>query len=297
MTILSYSGNDMLKNYYAYCKEKSLHRDIQDKWPPVCAKVRDVATHNRFYFTLSRKNVMKVDIGKWSFNWVNAEAGQTMSLLMGLQDVGSIPVCSKRLAFLNNGVKKFSTLCESEMAFITDFISTLVWLVPKSNTSNSGNASFYELPHMTFVSDATLFFIPPFHQVPREYGFLGFVENLYHEALHHQVHTFNAFHSNKYCHGALGDLLIDFPQRQDRTFSYTQALNACYVYGEIIEYRSKIAKSLSENHQLKDLIWINEALNYAIIMRSNLVASLYDVKDAFCSPWKFLIEGWFSEQE
>lgn len=54
-----------------------------------------------------------------------------MALLMGISDVGSIPVCDNRLAFLNDGVKRFSSLYESEMTFIADFISTLVWLIPK----------------------------------------------------------------------------------------------------------------------------------------------------------------------
>lgn len=220
-----------------------------------------------------------------------------MALLMGISDVGSIPVCDNRLAFLNDGVKRFSSLYESEMSFIANFISTLVWLVPKNANANNGSASFYELPHVTFIFDATLFFVPPFHKLLREFGFLGFVENLYHEALHHQVHTFNAFHGNQYCQGTLGESLIDFPQRQDRTFSYTQAFNVCYVYGEIVRYRRKVAQYLSEEYRVEELTWINEALDSAIMMRFNLATRLYPVRDAFLPPWKSLIEEWTLEND
>lgn len=297
MSILSYSGNDMLNDYYSCCEESALHKDIREKWPPICAQVRDQAMHDRFFFALPRKHVSKIDIGNWSFNWTNADEGEAMALLMGISDVGSIPVCDNRLAFLNDGVKRFSSLYESEMTFIADFISTLVWLIPKNANANNGSASFYELPHVTFISDATLFFVPPFHQLPREFGFLGFVENLYHEALHHQVHTFNAFHGNQYCQGALGESLIDFPQRQDRIFSYTQAFNACYVYGEIVRYRRKVAQHLSTEYQTKELTWINEALDSATMMRFNLAERLYHVRDAFLPPWKSLIEEWQFENE
>lgn len=100
------------------------------KVAPICAQVRDQAMHDRF-FALPRKHVSKIDIGNWSFNWTNADEGEAMALLMGISDVGSIPVCDNRLAFLNDGVKRFSSLYESEMTFIADFISTLVWLILK----------------------------------------------------------------------------------------------------------------------------------------------------------------------
>ncbi len=297
MSILSYSGNDMLNDYYSCSEGSAFHRDISEKWPSICAQVRDHATHEKYHFTLLRKQVSKVDIGNGSFNWVHAEAGEAMALLMGISDVGSIPVCENRLAFLNDGINRFPSLYESEMEFITDFISTLVWLTPKNTTANNGNASFYELPHITFISDATLFFVPPYHQLPREFGILGFVENLYHEALHHQVHAFNAFHDQQYCHGSHGAALINFPQRQDRTFSYTQAFNACYVYGEIVKYRRKVAQHLSETYRPEELIWINEAVSTAKMMRFNLAARLYHVRDTFLPPWKSLIEEWKFENE
>jgi hypothetical protein len=65
---------------------------------------------DRCYFTLTRKNVLKIGIGNWSFNWKNTEAGEAIALLMGITDVSSIPVCDNRLALLNDGVKRFSSL-------------------------------------------------------------------------------------------------------------------------------------------------------------------------------------------
>lgn len=297
MSILSYSGNDMLNDYYACSEGSAFHKDIKEKWPPVCAQIRDRALHNKCFFSLSRQHVSKISLGNWSFNWVNTEAGEEMSSLIGISDVGSIPVCENRLAFLNDGMKEFSSLFEKEMVFIADFVSTLVWLVPKNANSNNGSASFYELPHITFISDATLFFVPPFHQIPKEFGVIGFIENLYHEALHHQVHSFNAFHGDLYCYGNMGESTIDFPQRKDRTFSYTQAFNACYVYGEIVKYRRKVAQYLSGKYRPEKSTWINEALDSAIMMRFNLATRLYNVKDAFLPPWKSLIEEWKLENE
>ncbi|HAU4336821.1 hypothetical protein [Serratia marcescens] len=106
-----------------------------------------------------------------------------------------------------------------------------------------------------------------------------------------------ALHGNQYCQGALGESLIDFPQRQDRTFSYTQAFNACYVYGEIVRYRRKVAQHLSTEYQTKELTWINEALDSATMMRFNLAERLYHVRDVFFPPWKSLIEEWQFENE
>lgn len=249
MSILSYSGNDMLNDYYSCCEESALHKDIREKVAPICAQVRDQAMHDRF-FALPRKHVSKIDIGNWSFNWTNADEGEAMALLMGISDVGSIPVCDNRLAFLNDGVKRFSSLYESEMTFIADFISTLVWLIPKNANANNGSASFYELPHVTFISDATLFFVPPFHQLPREFGFLGFVENLYHEALHHQVHTFNAFHGNQYCQGLWG-VADRFPSTARSNFQLYPSFQCLLRLREIVRYRRKVAQHLSTEYQTK----------------------------------------------
>ncbi len=297
MSLLPYGRKEMLKDYTSCCRQSAHYQDLLEQWPPICAKVRDPATHNNYRFTLTRQQVTRIRIANSVFNWANAEAGEAMALLMRISDVDCISACDNRLAFLKQGQKRFSLLCEREMEFITDFISTWVWLTPKNGFANNGNASFYQIPHVTFISDATLFFIPPFHQIPRQFGFLGFVENLYHEALHHQIHTFLAFHGQKYCYGNLAESLIQFPQRQDRTFSYSQAFNACYVYGEIVKYRQKVANVLKEGYRPVDSAWITEALSSAIMMRSNLIERLYCIKEAFLPPWKLLIEAWKFENK
>lgn len=288
MTILCYNKSDMLEDYYSRCTKKSVHTDLQEMWPPSCAKVRDPFIYNRFPFALKRDQVKNVNIGNWSVNWVNSDAGTAMSSLIGIRGVDCIRSCENRIQFINSGIKKYPLLCENEIKFI----STLVWLTPNNSAADSGNASFYELPHVTFISDATLFFIPPFHQLPRNFGIIGLIENLYHEALHHQVHAYNAFHGQRYCHDNQEDKLLCFPSRRDRTFNYAQAFNACYVYGEIVKYRAKVAENLSKMYGKDELLWINDALISAKGMWFNLAHGLFDVRDAFLSHWRVLIETW-----
>ena len=202
MSILSYSGNDMLNDYYSCCEESALHKDIREKWPLFAHKFA-IKRCTIDFFALPRKHVSKIDIGNWSFNWTNADEGEAMALLMGISDVGSIPVCDNRLAFLNDGVKRFSSLYESEMTFIADFISTLVWLIPKMQMP------IMEVLHFTNFHMLPLFPMPHSSLFHRSISFQensGFLVSSKTSITKHFIikYTFNAFHGNQYCQGALG---------------------------------------------------------------------------------------------
>lgn len=292
INMLNFNSHDMLQSYLHLSGKCLAPDEIYQKWPPLCAQIRDPQTYKEHQFTLTPLDTRKVKVGPLSFDWINADIGRNMAFMMDIKNVDCISACNSRLAFLEDGLNRYGHLMEDELNFISGFISALVWLTPKSDAADNGNASFYELPHITFVSDATLFFIPPFHQIPREFGVFGFVENLYHEALHHQIHAYNALHDKHYCHDRCDDTILSLPYRKDRTFSYSQAINACYVYSEIVKFREKTLNSHLINSDVDNKLWLTEASISARNMWYYLTKSLFEVRERFMPQWKNMIESW-----
>ncbi|MFB2863155.1 hypothetical protein [Aeromonas sp. MdU4] len=295
--MLNFNSHDMLQGYLYLNNGSSEFEGLDKMWPLDCAQVRDPNTYTNNKFHLSHLDVTNVKVGSLSFDWINAEAGRKMALMMGIDNVDCISACDSRLAFLEDGLKCYGHLMEDELRFISGFISALVWLTPNNDAADNGNASFYELPHITFVSDATLFFIPPFHQIPREFGIFGFVENLYHEALHHQVHAYNALNEKHYCYDQRDDCILDLPYRNDRTFSYSQAFNACYVYSEIVKFREKSLNFLLTKEDTKDNLWLSDASISAKSMWIHLTKALFNIREYFLPQWRNMIESWNKEIE
>jgi hypothetical protein len=294
MSLLNYHREDMLADYSSCCQHAAQQAEISELWPPTCASLRDPVLFSHMPFTLQKQDVQKVSLGNHHFYWLNAKAGHTLSLLMDIEGVNAISACDRRLDFIHQGIKSLAPVCQQELAFIADFISAWVWLSPAQKTANYGSASFYEIPHVAFISDAALFFIPPCHSLSRELGVIGLIENLYHEALHHQVHSYCAFKQPYYCKDNLDHNKLWFPYRTDRSFSYAQAFNACYVYGEIIRFRGKMAEYLAH---IDNTAPLSEAISSARMMWLTLAGALFAVKEAFLPPWQGLIETWYLQAQ
>ncbi|TDR79724.1 hypothetical protein [Paludibacterium purpuratum] len=303
MELIAKSKSDLIRHYKNICGNKNYKYDIGDLWPPACAEIRDPALFEKIPFSISHESIRCFDIGCLKLNWLDAEDGKSIIKAIGMDDLQVEPISysESRAAFIEAGVKQFEDVCRNELEFISEFTSSIVWLTPKSATSSFGNASFYMVPHTTLLSDGSLFFIPPFKQIPREFGGFGFIENLYHEALHHQVHAHCAFTKTNYCIDGIDAFshILSFPKRSDRTFTFFQAINACHVYRELTNFRQRVLVSLEKNasKSSESLSWLHEAKNEAFLMWKEFASELFKERDKFIQPWQDFIVAWKQEAE
>lgn len=290
------SKNEIQKYYEKASETTNEMVETRELWPPTCARLRDPELFYSDPFDINKTQLKTFLVNKMEINWLNNDIGDIFLKKAGIDnlDLKCISLCKNRVDFINEGIDNFLYLFEKELLFIHDFISTIIWLIPNSSKSNMGNASFYIMPHLTFISDATFFFIPPFNQVPREFGILGFIENLYHEALHHQVHAYCAFTKTEYCILEVDPFseILNFPYREDRTFNLFQAINACHVYGEITKLRYSFLQGLSEKYSDESLIWLDTASVLSYKMWRKLSKELFKIRKKFLPDWIDLIEKW-----
>lgn len=294
------SKEALVSSYTGLCKDSDDRADVACLWTPTCARLRDLAAYQQAPFTYTMNQTQQLNIGNATFSWVDEVVAKNLVTKLGMLDLGIEPIslCRKRVHFIEEGIERFGNVLSNELNFIANFTSGIIWLKPSRDDANFGNSSFYKAPHLTFVSDGTFFFIPPFKQVPREFGVLGLVENLYHESLHHQVHAHCAFTQTHYCVDRIDAFteLLALPDRPDRTFTLFQAINAYHVYRQITPFRLRLLDSLiQQGYSKKSLDWLKDAAQTSFVMWHAFARALFLVRDKFVDPWPSLIETWQDE--
>jgi len=299
MCLIIDSRKSLIKKY----REKSTSIEdfiLLDKlWPSTCARIRDASLFAKQPFYFDDKQISQFRFGSYNLGWTNNILGQTLINLVDLNglELQAISICKNRKKFISNSIKIYESIFESELKFINEYTSVIVWVIPTKKNTNFCNAAFYDIPHVTFVSDGTLFFVPPFTQVPKEFAGYAFIENMYHEALHQKVHAHCALTKSSYCRPGVaspGDLLF-FPQRQDRSFTISQAINACLVYRNITLLRNKMHQNSYQANGQKKLYWLTEALNDALYMWYMLSNMLFQERSKLLFPWNEMVLNWTEE--
>jgi hypothetical protein len=138
---------------------------------------------------------------------------------------------------------------------IADFTSMISWLKRRKKTDTEvtfSSTSFHEFPYCTFLTDLSLFCIPPriFFKSPSMYALQ---ENLYHEALHQQLCTIIQFDAVLPHRTSLSRLpRIWIPWRAE-TWDLEHVLHAGYVYAHLLEMRLRARRGRSPQDLLPEV--------------------------------------------
>jgi hypothetical protein len=291
------SGAALVAWYQSLCATDDEAKAVAQLCPMTCARLRDPKEYAAVPFELDMGQAQKFDLGPITLNWLDDELGNTLIRAVGIKDMGvsALSYCERREAFLRDSLDSFGKLYGEELQLVKQFIGSVVWLKPDRPDSELGSASFYRVPHVTFISDASIFFVPPNHQLPRRHGGLGFLENIFHEALHHQVHAHCAFTRTAYCVDGVDAFqeLVPFSIRNDRTFTYFQAINALHVYREITLIRRRLLAAVDPGDP--EFEWLRQGVQTGLRMWGGFCDALLGVESNLVQPWPTLIRRWKEE--
>jgi hypothetical protein len=295
----------LVARYSELCTDDADRPQLLRLGSAACARARDPAQFKRTPFEdVPAGHATRLRAGPLELDWLDADAATPLVNTVRLDGLGVAPIayCERRAEFLHRHVGDMAALCAEELDFIQQFTATLVWLAPRREDAHFGNSSFYLAPHVTFVSDGTLFFIAPQRQIPRQFGGYGFIENLFHEALHHQVHAHCALTRTHYCVEDIDAFreLLDFPCRPDRTFTLFQAINAYHVYGFIAPLRLRVYTALARSRGergARELDWLLEGARSALQLWLAFGAALNEVQHKLLPQWRDLVADWAGQAE
>jgi hypothetical protein len=289
-------NRDDLVNLYFSKSPDANKNSFHDLEPSVCAKSRDIDTFNKksFLSTSEIEEARNIKLGDHVINWVFPASGEEYFEAVELKDFSFKKPCEKRIKFIEDQVTGLMELYPREIKFITDFTSTILWLQP-GGESFLGSAAFYEIPHCTFFSDLAMFSIPPEIVVPKQYAGYAILENLYHEALHHQMHTFSVLATDGYLHDEMKQSLeIHFPWR-NRTFTLLEAIHALHVYSLVTPMRLKFLSKMLSKSDIEKPEWAKQAFDDGLKMWGGLSNKLTTYSSEFKDPWFSIIKLWNSQ--
>ena len=287
------SRRGLVDEYMRRSKDMAEVQRVQQLCPTTCARLRDPSQYAEHPFDVDLANMRELEFGEIKLRWIDANTGDQLLRVVGLHNVGigAISYCDRRAEFLREGVAQYQEYFSEELGTIAEFTSALVWGVPNGTEVNFGNAAYYRVPHVTYVSDGSIFFIPPLVQLSRAHGAIGFLENLYHEALHHKAHAYCALTATNYCvSGVDPSELVGLSMRKDRTFSISQSLNACDVYSTVTILRARLLKQLG--NKIDDLNWLHYATQCAAAMWYELAISLSSIEEKLLPHWRTEVQRW-----
>jgi hypothetical protein len=290
------TNRDDLVNLYSSNDSSISKNSFLDLDPSVCAKSRDLASFSKKPFTSGSviDDAGIVKLGDHVFTWVLPSSGEEYFEAVELKDFSFKKPCDKRIKFIEKKVNGLIDLYPQEIKFITDFTSTIVWLQPGGETF-LGSAAFYEIPHCTFFSDLAMFSIPPEIVVPKQHAGYAILENLYHEALHHQMHTYSVLVTGGYLHDEANQSLeIDFPWR-NKTFTLLEALHALHVYSLVTPMRLKFLNKLFAENDIERLEWAQRSFDDGLKMWGGLCNKLMTYSSEFKDLWLSIIKLWDSQ--
>lgn len=257
--------------------------------PVICAQIRDKA-QQQFSEFLEKPTNKKITIANQSIEWIDPVYTDGLLNAVGLENDALIKPCQKRIKFIEIALQYLTSLFKNELDFIVAFTSSICWLQPNEGHW-LGSAGFYEAPHCTFFSDLAMFSLPPEIIVPKKYAGYAILENLYHEALHHQMHAFSSLTQSDYLQIDSSNMPLIQLDWRDRSFTLLEALHALHVYAMVTPMRLTYYQTLFQQ-MVNDLDWILKAYQEGLRMWKDLSAILLTYLNDFKSPWTELIIHW-----
>lgn len=210
--------------------------------------------------------------------------------LTNAQQVSFVPPCTKRISYIEQKLLEIKDIFPDQLGFIFDMTKALVWIAALDNKM-FGNASFFELPHCTLFSDSALFSIPPNSVLPQHTAYAVF-ENLYHEALHHQLHAFAFLNQEQYLTANIQPTM--HLAWRDKTFNITQAIHGLHFYASVIPCRIKQANIYFANRDSQSFAIMLDAINSAHKTWVDLSQFIRDNFSCITKEWQELIINWLA---
>ncbi len=205
-----------------------------------------------------------------------SNAGLNKLGLINYQCISSDDMNSTKIAefakILNEIAKEY------DISTISNYSKFLCWIHPFAKPYSSiSSTTFYELPFISFITNAAFRTIAPAVVFPANYGYALF-ENLYHESLHQQlIITLCCSTEGLFKRPPGSNYSIHIPWR-NINWTLEHSLQAAYVYIHLLFTRIKQYKLEKEQHY-KQLL--NEAINQAKYALNILINGLIQHKSAF----------------
>ncbi len=230
--------------------------------------------------------MISVHIADTKIEWSCPENPQALLESVGLNEFRLKKPCEKRIAFIEAELRTLENSFQAELAFIANFTHRIFWL--ESNEEKAlGSAGFYEVPHGTFFSDLAMFSIPPEIIVPKEHARYAILENLYHEALHHQMHGIEKNLNQGYLQNDCITIPTITLSWRDRTFTLLEALHALHVYAYVTPLRRHYSVMINHTNDT-----IKKSIQDGLRMWQDLTSVLNAHLPKFKDPWSSYIIEW-----
>lgn len=201
-----------------------------------------------------------------------------------------LSACAKRIAYVEQKLSQIKDIFPDQLAFIFEMTKALIWIDTLDNKM-FGNASFFDLPHCTLFSDSALFSIPPRSILPKHTAYAVF-ENLYHEALHHQLHAFAFLNQEQYLTGNMQPILQ--LEWRDKSFDITQAIHGLHFYASVIPCRIKQANIYFNNRDTTSFAIMLDSINDAYKTWIELSQFIRKNFSSITNVWQELIINWLA---
>ncbi|MGG8018659.1 hypothetical protein PGO10_05710 [Klebsiella aerogenes] len=202
---------------------------------------------------------------EWEENKIFFYDRQASALLVNYVSVNPEHVTelsSEKVNLIQTSIKYMAYFFPSQTQIIFEFTSVIVWL--KANECGFSGAAFHELPHCTFLSDAFFIAVTPsaiLEPIHRPYIIF---ENLYHEALHHQLSASVMLHTKGYYEPENHNNRFYYIKSRNKSWSIPNILQAAYVYLNVLSTRISYLQIIIKHNLPCETIYtsITQAINY-----------------------------------
>lgn len=289
------SNRAELVNLYLQSGYNTSLESINRLEPAICARITNgslfqSAPYNDLISCIGN-DVSQITIKGKPVYWVKPESSVQLADAVNIRNISLSAPCAKRIAHIERSFENLSSLFPHQIEFITDFVSCIFWVDIKMNPEILvGSAAFSEVPHAVFFSDYGMYSLPPEIVVPHEHSSFAIFENLYHEALHHQMHVFSNLVTGGYLdlHSKLPEV-IKLSWR-DRDFTLLESLHALHIYSYVTPLRFAYLNHLNQSKNSSFCVkWLRQACFDGLRMWNDLSCELLKHIAHFKYPWKNLI--------
>lgn len=280
-----------LINLYRKINSKFIIEDANILEPAYCALFwNKILFESSPYENLinSNNSVSKISVKNKLIYWVKPSEPKQFLNAVNISNMSFSDPCVKRIVHIENSLANLDSLFSNEIEFIANFVSCIFWM--RAGENLLGNAAFSEIPHTVFFSDYGLYSLPPEIYVPRQYSEYAVFENLYHEALHHQMHAYANLETKGYFEGNILPTDVISLNWRDRTFTLLEAFHALHIYSVVTPLRYLYFYHLKgKNNDFNSIEWTYKACQDGLRMWRDLSNEMLKYENLFKNQWKNFI--------
>ncbi|NDL00808.1 hypothetical protein [Photorhabdus bodei] len=197
-----------------------------------------------------------------------------------------VEIDRRRLDLIQESILQMAPYFTGQLDIIFDFTSTIVWL--NARECGFSGAAFHELPHCTFLSDAFFVAVTPSIILAPEHRHYIIFENLYHEALHHQLSASVMLETGGYYpNGVYYDERFYVGSR-DKEWSIPNIFQAAYVYLNVLQTRIHYLRAVES--KCVEIDSVRNSIEQAIIYIQEMTGILMQDKKLQAEIQNYIIQ-------